>query len=104
MVLNVSWREHKTNEELYGPILKWSKKVKERPLWLGGHCHRHPKLPASKVIVWGPTNGRQDPGKPAKTSLATLIEDAEVESREELATLLADHEVWHVRHRAHLKF
>ena len=44
------------------------------------------------------------PGQPAKTLLTTLIEDSEVKSRDELATLLADREVWHVRHRACLKF
>ena len=44
-----------------------------------GHCHRLPELLASKV-----------PGWPAKTLLTTLIKDAEVESRDELATLLAD--------------
>ena len=92
-----------TNEEQYGPIPKLSEKVKEQRLWPAGHCHRHPELP-SKVIVWEPPHGRGDPGQPAKMLLTTLIEEAEVESRDELATLLADREVWYGRHRAHLTF
>ena len=46
----------------------------------------------------------RDPGRPVKTLLTTLIEDSEVESSDELATVLAAFEVWHVRHRAGLKF
>ena len=53
---------------------------------------------------WETTHGRRDPGWPAKTLLTTLIEDAEVESRDELATLLADCEVWPIRHRVCVKF
>ena len=75
-------------------IPKLSEKMKEGRLLLAGHCHRHPELPASKVIVWEPKHGRRDHGRPSKTLLTTLIEDAEVESRDEVATLLADREVF----------
>ena len=71
--------EHIHDEELCGPILKISEE-KERRLRLAGHCHRHPEMPASKVEL---THGRRDPGRPAKTLLSILMEDAEVESREE---------------------
>ena len=38
--LNVSWRQHTTNEELYKNLQNVSKKIAERRLRLAGHCLR----------------------------------------------------------------
>ncbi|XP_071796312.1 uncharacterized protein [Asterias amurensis] len=83
MAQNVSWRDHSTNLQLYGNFPQLSEKINERRLRLAGHCLRHPELPAHKAIVWEPTHGRCCPGRPTKTMLKTLIEDARV-GKEEL--------------------
>ena len=41
MVLNISWRQHITNKELYGELPKLSDRIIEA---------RHPKEEASKVV------------------------------------------------------
>ena len=44
---------HKTNEELYGDLPKFSEKINTSRL-LAGHCYRNPELTANKVIIWEP--------------------------------------------------
>ena len=51
MVLNISWKQHVTNEELYGDMPKLSCKVRERRLGLAGHCVRHREEIASKLVL-----------------------------------------------------
>ena len=36
-----SWRDHVTNEDLYGHLPKVSSKIRERPMRAAGHCLRH---------------------------------------------------------------
>jgi hypothetical protein len=53
MVLNISWKDHVTNVELYGDLPKVTDKIAARRLSLAGHCQRHPELPAQKVTrLW----------------------------------------------------
>ena len=40
-VLNVSWRDHITGEDLCGHLLKVSSKIRERRMRVAGHCVRH---------------------------------------------------------------
>ena len=42
MVLNVSWKQHMTNEELYGRLPRVTDKIAMRRLQVAGHCIRHP--------------------------------------------------------------
>ena len=41
VALNVSWKQHMTNEELYGDLLKVTSKIAMHRLRLAGHCVRH---------------------------------------------------------------
>ena len=52
MALNVKWKEHKTNAEVYENLPKVSRKVAER-CELAGHCVRHPEEEASKTVLYG---------------------------------------------------
>ena len=54
MALNISWKQHVTNEELYGDLLKSNCKIRERRLRLAGHCVRHREEIASKLVLWQP--------------------------------------------------
>ena len=76
------------------------KNTAARRLQLAGHCVRHPELPASRVILWEPSHGRMNPGRPSKTMVKTLKYDCDAETTEELRTLMEAREVWKVRHRA----
>ena len=38
--LNVNWKTHMTNKELYGDIPQITAKIKARRLTLAGHCKR----------------------------------------------------------------
>ena len=40
-VLNDSWRDHITNEDLYGHFPKVSGKIRERRMRVAEHCVRH---------------------------------------------------------------
>jgi len=48
--LNISCREHVTNELLYGDLPKISTKIRTRRLKLAGHCARHPEEAAFNQI------------------------------------------------------
>ena len=47
MALNASWKQHMTNEQLYGHLPPVSSKIAARHLRLAGHCIRHPEEIAS---------------------------------------------------------
>ena len=54
MVQNVDWRQHMTNEKLYGRLPKISTKIRKLCLQLAGHCVRHTNEIASKLVLWEP--------------------------------------------------
>ena len=64
------------------------------PSWTA-HQQRH--------IMGTKTWQTKNSGRPAKSLLCILKEDTKLESQEGLASLLADQNVWRVRHRACLK-
>ena len=100
-VTNVHWSSHTPNEELYGNLPRVADKIAVRRLRLSGHCYRHPELSAQKLILWEPTHGTRDRGRPQTTYVDVLKRDTGVTSTSELATLMKDREVWrsHVRAR-----
>ena len=100
---DVTWKDHITNAQLYRDMPPLTEKIKSRRLRLAGHCHRHPELPANKLIVWEPNHGKRKAGRPIKTLLKTLIEDSGVKTKEELANCMKDKDVWRVKHRVRLK-
>jgi len=65
--LNISLREHVTNELLYGDLPKISTKIRTRRLKLAGHCARHPEEAASNLVLWVPDRGSRGRGRPTGT-------------------------------------
>ena len=53
-VLNVHWKQHITNMELYGELPKLSDKIRQRRLRFAGHCSRSQQEPVSKLLHWTP--------------------------------------------------
>jgi len=66
--LNISWREHVTNELLYGDLPKISTKIRTRRLKLAGHCARHPEEAASNLVLWVPDRASRGRGRPLAPS------------------------------------
>ena len=52
-----------------------------------GHIHRHPELPAGRLVLWelSCARGHRSKGRPTKTFVEVLVQDAGVESSAELA-------------------
>ena len=69
-----------------------SSKVGFRRLKLTGHCVRHPEEEASKLVLWQPTSGCTNMGRPAVTYIDNLKSDTKLESTEELKTAMLDRE------------
>ena len=75
VVLNVNWRDHISNSDLYGDLPKVSYKVAWSRLGLAGNCQRHEELPAHHLVLWEPTHGKRRPGRPSTTFVDTLKTD-----------------------------
>ena len=92
--LNVSWKDHTRNSELYGKLPRLSDTVRQRRMRLAGHCVRHPELTASQLILWEPTHGRKSRGRPQATYIDTLKRDTGLDGVAEIRTLMEDREQW----------
>ena len=52
VALNMSWKDHITNVNLYGKLPRLSDKIRQRRMRLAGHCvYRHPELSACEPIL-----------------------------------------------------
>ena len=94
MALNVSWRQHVTNEELYGNLPKISDKIIEKRLCLAGHCVRHPEEEASKLILWETRQGKGRRGWQQVTYIDNIKADTGLETTDEVFTAMKDRKVW----------
>jgi len=97
--LNVSWREHPTNERLYGNIPKITSLIREQRTCLAGHSYRSKEELASELILWQPKHGHRGRGRPSKTFIDQLSSDTGCPS-EHLATAMSDRQSWKERVRA----
>ena len=95
-VLNISWKDHPTKEQLYGNIPPISDTIRERRLRFAGHCWRSKDELVSDLLMWQPRHGKRTPGRPCKTYINQLVEDTGC-TAEELPTLMNDREGWRKR-------
>ena len=61
--LGISWRDHVTNEELYGDLPKISDVVRRRRLQFAGHCARSDELAVHRCSAMA-TEWKQESGTP----------------------------------------
>ena len=94
MAQNISWKEHRTNQELYQNIPLVSTKIQMRRLRLSGHCMRHEEEMAHKLILWEPKQGKRGRGRPATTYIDNLLEDTGLHDTNELRKTMLDRERW----------
>ena len=91
-VLNVHWKQHMTNAELYDKLPRISQKIRERRTRFAGHCFRCEE-PVSNMILWAPKHGNKKPGRPALTYIDILKKDSGWDS-DSIKTAMQDRGEW----------
>ena len=74
-ILNRSWRQHPTKQQLYGHLPAITKTIQIRWTRHAGHCWRSRDELINDVLLWTPTHGQAKGGRPAQTYLQQLYED-----------------------------
>jgi len=89
--LNISWKRHMTNKQLYGGMPYISKVIRNRRLALAGHVMRHEEV-ANMVLLWQPDAKRRS-GRPTLTLKKLIEDDAGLMGNDLIATML-DRSAW----------
>ena len=76
-ILNKSWRQHSTKQQLYGHLLPIIKTNQVRRTRLARQCWRSKDELISDVLLWTPSHGRAKAGRPARTYKQQLYADTE---------------------------
>ena len=97
-VLNKSWRQHPTRLQLYGHLPPITKTIQVRRTRHAGHCWRGKGELISDVLLWTPTYGCANVGRPAWTYTQQLCEDTGC-NPEDLPEAMNDREKWRERVR-----
>ena len=97
-ILNTSWRQHPTKQQLYGHQPPITKTIKARQTRHAGHCWRSKDVLISGVFLWTPSYGREKAGRPARIYIQQLCEDTGC-SPENLPEAMNDREKWRERVR-----
>ena len=95
-VLDKSWRQHPTRQQLYGHLSPITKTIQVRRTRHVGHCWGSRDELISDVLLWTPTYGRAKAGRPARTYIQQLCGDRGC-SHENLPEAMNDREKWRER-------
>ena len=93
VILNKSWRQHPTKQQLYGHLPPITKTIKIRQTWHAGHSWRSRDELISDVLLWTSSHRQAKAGCPARTYIQQLCADMEY-SPEDLLKAMYDREVW----------
>ena len=66
-ILNKSWRQHPTKQQLYSHLTPITKTIKVRWTRHAGHCWRSRDELISDVFKWTPSHSQAKAGRPAQT-------------------------------------
>ena len=97
-ILNKSWRQHPTKQQLYGHQSPITKTLKIRRTRHAGHCGRSRDEVISDVLRWTPSHSRLKAGWPARTYIQQLCVDTGC-SPENLLKAMNDREWWREKAR-----
>ena len=75
-IWNKFWRQHPTKQQLYGHLPPITTTIKVKRARHAGHCWRSREELINDVLQWTPTHGRAKAGRPARTYIQQLCEDA----------------------------
>ena len=79
-ILNKSWRQHPTKQQLYGHLSPITKTIKVRRTRHAGHCWRSRDELISNVPQWTPSHGRAKAGRPYSSYVR--IRDVDLRARQ----------------------
>ena len=68
-ILNKSWKQHPTKQQLYGHLPPITKTIQVKRTRHAGHSWRSKDELISDIFLWTPSHGRANAGRPAKTYL-----------------------------------
>ena len=74
-ILNKSWRQHPTKQQLYGHLQRITKTIKLRRTRHAGHRWRSKDNLISDILQWTPSHGRTKAGRTARTYMQQLCAD-----------------------------
>ena len=97
-ILNRSWRQHPTKQQLYGHLPPITKTIQIRWTRHAEHCWRSRDALISEILLWTPLHGQAKAGRPARTYIQQLCEDTGC-SLEDLPEAMNDRERWRERVR-----
>ena len=97
-ILNKSWKQHPTKQQLYGHLPYIMKTIKVRRIRHAGHCWRSRDGLISDVLLWTPSQGWAKAEHPAQTYMQQLCDDPGC-SLEDLPGAMDDREEWRERVR-----
>ena len=97
-ILNKSWSQHPTKQQLYGHLPPVTKTIQVRRTRHAGHCWRSRDELVSDAHLWTPSHGRAKTGRPAPTYIQQLCADTGC-SPEDLPKAMDDMEGWRERVR-----
>ena len=97
-ILKKSWRQHPTKQQLYGQLPPITKTIEVRQTRHVGHCWRSREELISDTLLWIPSHGRANAGRPARTYIQQLCADTGC-SLEDQPEAMDDWEEWRERVR-----
>ena len=97
-ILNTSWRQNPTKQQLYGHLPPTTKTIKVRRTRHAGHSWRSREELISDVLLWAPSHSREKSGRLARTYVQQLCEDTGC-SLEDLPEAMNDGVEWRERVR-----
>ena len=92
-ILNRSWKQHSTKQQLYGHRPSMTKTIQIRRTRHAGHCWRNRDELISDVLLWTLSHGRAKAGQLARIYIQQLCEDMGC-SLEDLPEAMNDRERW----------
>ena len=95
-VLNKSWRQHLTKQQLYSHLSPITKTIQVRQTKHVGHCWRSKDELISDMLLWTPSHRRAKVGQPARTYLQQLCADTRC-SLEDLPGAMDNRDGWRER-------
>ena len=97
-ILNKSRRQHPTRHQLFGHLLPIKKTIQVRRTRHAEHCWRSRDELISDVLLWTPTSGRAEAGRPTRTYIQQLCGDTGF-GPEDLPEAMNDRDKWRERVR-----
>ena len=97
-ILNKSWRQHPTKQQLYGYLLPITKSIQVKRIRLAGYCWWSRDELTSDELLWTPPHWRAKTGRPARTYIQQLCVDTGC-YHEDLPEVMDDREGWQERIR-----